>query len=80
MTLDVLKTGNAAKIVKVEGEGAMRKRLLDMGLTPKTVVKLYKKAPMGDPIEIIVRGYHLTLRLKEARNIHLTELSEDNKR
>ena len=79
MTLDVLKTGNCAKIVKVGGEGAMRKRLLDMGLTPKTIIKLYKKAPMGDPIEIIVRGYHLTLRLNEARNIYLTEFAEDRK-
>lgn len=74
MTLDLLKTGASAKIVKVSGEGAMRKRLLDMGLTPKTTVQLFKKAPFGDPIEIIVRGYHLTLRLNEARNIMLTEM------
>lgn len=72
MTLDTLKLGTSAKIAKVEGEGVMRKRLLDMGLTPNTTIKLYKKAPMGDPIEIVVRGYHLTLRLNEAKNIHVS--------
>lgn len=76
MTLDTLKLGTSAKIAKVEGAGAMRKRLLDMGLTPNTTIKLYKKAPMGDPIEIIVRGYHLTLRLNEAKNIHISNTAE----
>ena len=51
------------------GEGALRCRLLDMGLTPRTVVTLRKVAPMGDPIEIHVRGYELTLRVENARQI-----------
>ena len=51
------------------GEGALRCRLLDMGLTPRTVVTLRKVAPMGDPIEIHVRGYELTLRVEDARQI-----------
>lgn len=73
MTLDTLRAGASAKIIKVSGEGALRKRLLDMGLTPKTEVRLFKKAPMGDPVEIVVRGYHLTLRLSEAKNIFIEE-------
>ncbi len=51
------------------GDGALRCRLLDMGLTPRTLVTLRKVAPMGDPIEIHVRGYELTLRVEDARHI-----------
>ncbi|HOB63708.1 MAG: ferrous iron transport protein A [Clostridiales bacterium] len=75
MTLDALQTGEKAKITKVEGEGSMRKRLLDMGLTPGTNITLFKKAPMGDPIEIVVRGYHLTLRISDARKIFVAKES-----
>lgn len=75
MTLDALRTGEKAKITKVEGEGSMRKRLLDMGLTPGTNITLFKKAPMGDPIEIVVRGYHLTLRISDARKIFVAKES-----
>ena len=57
MTLDELKIGGSAVITAVGGEGALRCRLLDMGLIPKTKVTLQKVAPMGDPIEIRVRGY-----------------------
>jgi len=73
MTLDALRIGASAKIIRVGGEGALRKRILDMGLTPKTDVMLFKKAPMGDPVEIVVRGYHLTLRLREAKSISVEE-------
>ena len=69
MTLNELKIGNSAAITAVGGEGALRCRLLDMGLTPRTVVTLRKVAPMGDPIEIHVRGYELTLRVEDARQI-----------
>ena len=69
MTLNVLKIGDSAAITAVGGEGALRCRLLDMGLTPRTVVTLRKVAPMGDPIEIHVRGYELTLRVEDARQI-----------
>ena len=64
-----LKIGDSAAITAVGGEGALRCRLLDMGLTPRTVVTLRKVAPMGDPIEIHVRGYELTLRVEDARQI-----------
>ena len=69
MTLNELKTGDSAAITAVGGEGALRCRLLDMGLTPRTVVTLRKVAPMGNPIEIHVRGYELTLRVEDARQI-----------
>ncbi len=69
MTLNELKIGESAAITAVGGEGALRCRLLDMGLTPRTVVTLRKVAPMGDPIEIHVRGYELTLRVEDARQI-----------
>lgn len=69
MTLNELKIGDSAAITAVGGEGALRCRLLDMGLTPQTVVTLRKVAPMGDPIEIHVRGYELTLRVEDARQI-----------
>ena len=69
MTLNELKIGDSAAITAVGGEGALRCRLLYMGLTPRTVVTLRKVAPMGDPIEIHVRGYELTLRVEDARQI-----------
>lgn len=58
--------GEEGKIVKVAGEGRTRTRLFDMGVTPGASVKLIKKAPLGDPIEVLIRGYDLTLRKKEA--------------
>lgn len=69
MTLDQLPIGKPAKITLVRGEGALRGRLLDMGLTPRTRVVIQKVAPMGDPIELTLRGYELTLRLDDAREI-----------
>ena len=69
MTLNELKIGQSCQITKVNGEGALRKRLLDMGLTPKTKVTLHKTAPMGDPIELLLRGYNLTIRKEEAARI-----------
>lgn len=71
MTLDKLKVGSQAVIDQVGGEGALRRRFLDMGLTPGTKVIMRKKAPMGDPIEIKLRGYELTLRLEDAERITL---------
>ena len=58
--------GESGVITKVEGEGKLRRRLLDMGVTPGAHVLLRKKAPLGDPIEIKIRGYELTLRITEA--------------
>ncbi len=69
MTLNELKIGETAAITAVGGDGALRCRLLDMGLTPRTLVTLRKVAPMGDPIEIHIRGYELTLRVDDARQL-----------
>ena len=69
--LDEFKIGETGLIKKVEGEGRLRRRLLDMGVTPNTKVYLRKKAPFGDPIEITIRGYELTLRNTEAQLIVL---------
>lgn len=72
MTLNELKPGQRATITTVGGEGPLRCRFLDMGLIPKTGVSLIKTAPMGDPIEIEVRGYNLTLRIDDAKKIEIT--------
>ena len=69
MTLDTLPIGQQAVITAVGGEGALRCRLLDMGLIPKTTIRVEKIAPLGDPIELRVRGYALSLRKEDARNI-----------
>ena len=71
MTLAELKIGRSARILAVGGEGALRCRLLDMGLIPKTRLTLQKIAPMGDPLEIHIRGYELTLRREEAEKIEI---------
>lgn len=71
MALNELKIGESGIITAVNGEGILRRRLLDMGLTPKTKVLLRKTAPMGDPLEIKLRGYELTLRLDDAKNIEI---------
>ena len=71
MTLNELKIGDSAAITAVGGEGALRCRLLDMGLTPHARVTLQKIAPMGDPIQILVRGYELTLRREDAARIEV---------
>ncbi len=58
--------GESGTITKVNGEGKIRRRLFDMGVTPQATVTMRKKAPLGDPIEVTVRGYELTLRKVEA--------------
>ena len=73
MTLDELPIGKEAVITQVGGEGVLRCRLLDMGLIPKTKIIVTKVAPMGDPIELRLRGYTLTIRLEDARSIQVTE-------
>ena len=73
MTLDKLPVGSSGVITAVGGDGALRCRLLDMGLIPRTRVTLQKTAPMGDPIEIRVRGYELTLRVEEAQKIEVED-------
>ncbi len=69
--LDEFKVGETGLIKKVEGEGRLRRRLFDMGVTPGAVVTLRKVAPMGDPIEVTIRNYELSLRKSEASLVTL---------
>ena len=71
MTLDKLPLGQEAVITAVGGEGALRCRLLDVGLIPKTRVRVEKVAPLGDPLELRVRGYSLSLRKEDAGKIEV---------
>lgn len=71
MTLANLPIGKEAEIKAVGGEGSLRYRFLDMGLIPKTKVKVLKVAPMGDPIQIHLRGYDMTIRKEDAAKIDL---------
>ena len=70
-TLKDLKPGDKAVVVKVGGEGAVRRRLLDMGVTKGAEVLIRKVAPLGDPIEVNIRGYELTFRKAEAEKIYV---------
>lgn len=69
--LSELSIGERGKVKAVNGEGAIRRRLFDMGITPGAEVYLRKKAPLGDPIEIALRGYELTLRKAEAAHVEM---------
>ena len=69
--LSQLGVGEKGTVVKVNGEGAIRRRLFDMGVTPGADIYFRKKAPLGDPIEISIRGYELTLRNAEAAFVEI---------
>lgn len=70
-TLKTVKIGEAARIVKLHGEGAVRRRIMDMGLTKGVDVTVRKVAPLGDPMEITVRGYELSIRKADADMIEI---------
>ena len=69
VTLDRLKMGQQCKVKKVSSCGSIKKRFLDMGLLPGVEIRVVRVAPLGDPVEIVVRGYNLSLRREEARQI-----------
>ena len=75
MTLDQLQGGQCATIRRITGTGLVRRRLMDMGLVRGINVEMVRAAPMGDPVEYLVRGYHLSLRKSEAALVEI-ELSE----
>ncbi len=77
MTLDELQIGDSAQILSVGGEGALRQHILDMGVIPGTRITLVKYAPMGDPIQLRVHGYELTLRLADAKNIEVEAVTDE---
>ena len=69
--LSELEPGEKGTIVKVQGSGALRRRLLDMGLIRGTEIKMVRKSPLGDPLEFLVKGYNLSLRKKECENVYV---------
>ena len=79
MTIKELKIGQSAVITEVGGEGALRQHFLDMGMIPGTVVTLVKFAPLGDPMELMLHGYELTLRLADAEKVSVEVLPEKKK-
>ena len=76
MTLKDLQIGKSGTVSAVGGEKALRRRLLEMGITPGTTVTVKKAAPMGDPIELLLRGYVLSLRLQDAEKITIDTIKE----
>lgn len=71
MTLKNMKPGQEGTVISIGEKGIMRRRIMDMGLTPGALVKMIKIAPLGDPIEINIRGYELSLRKEEADQIQV---------
>ena len=76
MTLNGLPIGKTATVTTVGGEGALRQHFLDMGLIPKADVTMVKFAPMGDPVEVRIHGYELTLRLADAEKIEIDKIRD----
>lgn len=71
MTLDQVKVGQTAKVVKLLGQGATKRRIMDMGIVKNAELYIRKVAPLGDPVEITIRGYELSLRKEEAVHIEV---------
>ena len=69
--LSELKPGEKGTIIKVQGSGALRRRLLDMGLIRGTEIEMVRKSPLGDPLEFLVKGYNLSLRKTECENVYV---------
>jgi Fe2+ transport system protein FeoA len=74
MLLSEMKEGQTGIIVHVGGNGALRRRVLEMGLTKGTEIYIEKYAPLKDPLELIIKGYHISLRIEEAANITVNKL------
>lgn len=71
MTLKELRPGQEGKVISIGERGSLRRRIMDMGVTPGVVIKVIKVAPLGDPIEVNIRGYELSLRKAEAEQIQI---------
>lgn len=69
--LSEAKVGNKVKVLKLNGKGAVKRRIMDMGITKGTEIFIRKVAPLGDPMELTVRGYELSIRKSEAQNIEV---------
>lgn len=77
MKLNEMKMGQSGVVTSILGEGKIRRRLFDMGITPGVEIYLRKTAPLGDPLEITIRGYELTLRKSEAETVLITRKGEN---
>ena len=75
MKLNEIQVGKSGRVLTVGGEKSLRRRLLEMGITPRTIVTVTKVAPMGDPLKLKLRGYVLTLRLEDAGKITVAEVA-----
>ena len=76
--LSELKPKESGRVKKIYGEGTLHKRLLDMGVIKGTMIEVIKVAPLGDPVDIKVKGYHLTLRKEEAAQISVDPVRDNN--
>ena len=74
ITLDALRDGEQGVVERLTLSGPTKRRLIEMGITPGTEVRVLKRAPLGDPIEVYLRRYTLTLRAEDARNIHVRKV------
>lgn len=72
-TLKETKIGSTVKVVKIHGEGAVKRRIMDMGVTKGVEIYVRKVAPLGDPVEVTVRGYELSIRKEDAEKIEVKE-------
>ncbi len=70
-TLREVKVGGTARVVKLHGEGAIKRRIMDMGITKGVEIYVHRVAPLGDPIQVTVRGYELSLRLADAQMVEV---------
>ena len=77
MTLNEVKIGETVVVKKLHGEGAVKRRIMDMGITKGTEIYLRKVAPLGDPIEVTVRGYELSVRKEDAKMIDVEWIGEE---
>lgn len=75
MTLNEVKVGQSCTVTALNGGGAIKRRLMDMGLTKGTQVHMRKLAPLGDPVEVTIRGYELSVRKAEAANVEVTNVA-----
>ncbi|MCL1998206.1 MAG: ferrous iron transport protein A [Turicibacter sp.] len=74
MTFKNLKAGDSVRVMKINGQGALKRRIMDMGITKGTEIHVRKIAPLGDPVEVTVRGYELSLRKEDAEIIEIIKL------
>ena len=77
ITLDNIKIGHSGQVTRIGIQGPLKRRLIDMGTPPGVIIKVKKTAPMGDPIEIRLRGYELSIRRSEAKNINVRPLNKE---